>query len=129
MAGVQYIFDQIGTENKFFVEFGFDAGTHEGGSGSNTFNLKTQFGWHGLLMDGKHGSSLYIHAYLSWTRHLQFDKTAFLVKLTLKSHTCVSSKIHKLSKSKLKSPCIMFTADNTFDIVRVRASPDGVIKV
>lgn len=45
-----YIFSQIGTNNRFFVEFG------AGGATSNTLNLTTQFGWSGVSFDGDEAS-------------------------------------------------------------------------
>lgn len=47
-----YIFSQIGTTNRFFVEFG------AGGGSSNTLNLSTQFGWNGVSFDGDETSIL-----------------------------------------------------------------------
>jgi hypothetical protein len=41
----------IGTTDRFFVEFGFNAPDFEGGSGANTAALYLQ-GWRGLLLDG-----------------------------------------------------------------------------
>ena len=38
-------------------EFGFNNAEHEGGSGSNTYHLKAQYGWTGLLMDGGHSNA------------------------------------------------------------------------
>ncbi len=43
------IFDTIGTTNKYFVEFWTYTGEE-----CNTRDLRTNFGWHGLLMDGSH---------------------------------------------------------------------------
>lgn len=40
--------------NKFYVEFGFNSRTFEGGIGANTFALRKYFGWEGLLLDGEH---------------------------------------------------------------------------
>lgn len=45
------IFDEIGTTNKFCVEFGHDS--NEFGS-ANTGNLRTKEGWSGILFDGSH---------------------------------------------------------------------------
>lgn len=45
------IFERIGSTNQYYVELGFNALTHHGGSGSNTYALKSK-GWHGLLLDG-----------------------------------------------------------------------------
>lgn len=52
-GALEYIFHHIGTTNKFYVEFGFDGNSFEGGGGSNTFHLYKR-GWTGLLMDGNH---------------------------------------------------------------------------
>jgi hypothetical protein len=49
---LQEIFQVIGTTNEFYVELGFNAVAHRGGSGSNTFALKER-GWRGLLLDGR----------------------------------------------------------------------------
>jgi len=38
--------------NKFYVEFGFNSATFEGGSGANTYALWKHMGWKGLLLDG-----------------------------------------------------------------------------
>ena len=38
-------------------EFGFNNDAHDQGSGSNTYHLKHQYGWTGLLMDGDHSNS------------------------------------------------------------------------
>ena len=46
------LFRFLGTTNRFYVEVGFNAVTHDGGSGSNTWALKEQ-GWRGLLLDGR----------------------------------------------------------------------------
>ena len=48
-----YIFQNIGVTNKYYVEFGFNAQTFEGGSGANTYVLHKHFGWEGLLLDGQ----------------------------------------------------------------------------
>ena len=50
-AIVADVFAAIGTTNRFYVELGFNAATHEAGSGANTYALK-QAGWDGLLLDG-----------------------------------------------------------------------------
>lgn len=47
-----YIFENIGVTNKYYVEFGFNSRTFDGGSGANTYVLHKHFGWKGLLMDG-----------------------------------------------------------------------------
>jgi hypothetical protein len=47
------IFSRLGTTNRFFAEFGFDADSFAGGVGANTQLLYAQ-GWRGLLMDGGH---------------------------------------------------------------------------
>lgn len=50
-GALMYIFDTIGHGAKYFVEFGYDSNSREGGFGSNTYNL-FKHGWNGLLMDG-----------------------------------------------------------------------------
>jgi len=45
---LQRIFDLIGTDNRYFVEFGAWDGKHL----SNTANLRIHHGWRGLLMEG-----------------------------------------------------------------------------
>ena len=47
-----YLFQHLGVTNKYFVEFGFNSATYEGGTGANTHVLWTHFGWRGLLLDG-----------------------------------------------------------------------------
>ncbi|OQV11570.1 hypothetical protein BV898_14146 [Hypsibius exemplaris] len=47
------IFSVIGTTNKFFVEFGFDAPSYETAAQANTGKLHHD-GWRGLLLDGDH---------------------------------------------------------------------------
>jgi len=44
---LQYIFEQIGTTNKTFVEIGIEDGRQ-----CNTANLSLNFGWKGLLIEG-----------------------------------------------------------------------------
>jgi len=48
---LDFLFKELGTTNKFYVEFGFNSATFEGGSGPNSLNLHKQ-GWTGLLLDG-----------------------------------------------------------------------------
>ena len=50
------IFSKIGTTNKYFVEFGFNAPSYEGGSGANTASLY-QRKWRGLLLDGRNANA------------------------------------------------------------------------
>ncbi|OWA50366.1 hypothetical protein BV898_14885 [Hypsibius exemplaris] len=47
------IFSVIGTTNKYFVEFGFDAPSYEAAQQANTGKLYHD-GWRGLLLDGGH---------------------------------------------------------------------------
>lgn len=49
----EFIFENIGTTNKFCVEFGFNAKTLTGGSGSNVARLVLEDKWNCLLLDGK----------------------------------------------------------------------------
>ena len=49
---IESIFKEIGTTNKFCVEFGFDSTTVIGGGGANTAKLLLEEGWTGLLLDG-----------------------------------------------------------------------------
>jgi hypothetical protein len=59
---LRYIFRHIGVTNKYFVEFGFNSYTFEGGSGSNTYNLYKHDGWRGLLLDGDYeNTSINLH--------------------------------------------------------------------
>jgi len=53
---IENIFKNIGTTNKFCVEFGFNSTTLEGGSGSNTANLILNEGWEALLLDGSNSN-------------------------------------------------------------------------
>merc|ERR1719285_1557511 len=46
---IDWVFENIGTTNKYYVEFGFNV-DHWGGSGPNTENLHLK-GWKGLLLD------------------------------------------------------------------------------
>jgi hypothetical protein len=50
-GALEYVLSMIGTTNKYYVEYGFNAPSYEGGSGANTFELYKQ-GWRGLLLDG-----------------------------------------------------------------------------
>lgn len=52
-GSLQYIFKNIGTLNRKFVEFGFSSNSMEVGTGPNTRLLWSQ-GWTGLLLDGSH---------------------------------------------------------------------------
>jgi len=45
---IEYIFEYIGTTNKYFVEFG----AADGIAFSNTANLRINKGWNGLLLEG-----------------------------------------------------------------------------
>jgi hypothetical protein len=47
-----YVFQNIGVTNRFYVEFGFNAPSFDGGSGANSYVLHNHFGWTGLLLDG-----------------------------------------------------------------------------
>lgn len=51
---IKAIFDQIGTTNKFCVEFGFNSTSLTGGTGSNTARLILDEGWKGVLFDSDH---------------------------------------------------------------------------
>ena len=54
---IDSIFSQIGWTDTFFVEFGT-----ENGSETNTRNLRENYGWNGLLMDGSHqNDSINLH--------------------------------------------------------------------
>ena len=46
----------VGTSNKFFVEFGFNANSYEEGSGANSEALY-HAGWRGLLLDGRRSNA------------------------------------------------------------------------
>jgi hypothetical protein len=50
-GALAYVFDMIGTTDRFYVEYGFNARTFESGSGANTFELY-KAGWTGVLLDG-----------------------------------------------------------------------------
>lgn len=50
------IFNAIGETNRYYVEFGFNSPSFEGGSGANTLALYNR-GWKGLLMDGDFDNS------------------------------------------------------------------------
>jgi len=51
------IFGEIGVTNKFCVEFGFNAETLDGGSGSNAARLIVENEWTGLLLDKDYQNS------------------------------------------------------------------------
>lgn len=51
---IEYIFENIGTTNKFCVEFGFNSDTLTGGTGANTARLVVEDKWKCLLLDGSH---------------------------------------------------------------------------
>ena len=51
---LEYIFKNIGTTNKFCVEFGFNSNTLTGGSGPNVARLVIEDKWNFLLLDGDH---------------------------------------------------------------------------
>ncbi|KAJ1564913.1 hypothetical protein HK096_005564 [Nowakowskiella sp. JEL0078] len=54
---LQFIFQNLGTTNKYYVEFGT-----EDGSQTNTRWLREKLGWKGLLMDGGHDNpSINLH--------------------------------------------------------------------
>ncbi len=48
---IESVFGQIGTTNKFCVEFGFNSQSLTGGSGANAARLILEDGWRGLLLD------------------------------------------------------------------------------
>ena len=49
---LEYIFSQIGTTNKYAVEFGYDGQLNNGKNGANTYHLVEKHGFNVLLMDG-----------------------------------------------------------------------------
>lgn len=51
---VEYVFENIGTTNKMCVEFGYNANTIDGGSGSNTSNLVEEHGWSNIWFDSRY---------------------------------------------------------------------------
>ncbi len=62
---LEEIFAQIGTTNRYYVEFGFNSNKFNGGSGSNTYNLYKNHDWQGLLLDGGHANArINLHAEL-----------------------------------------------------------------
>ncbi len=80
-----YIYSQIGTANRFFVEFG------AGGATSNTRNLSTQFGWNGMSFDGDETSikgmrELYRMICAEDTSRILRAETVWLSKDTVKHH-------------------------------------------
>ena len=61
-AVLAYIFSQIGSGSRYFVEFGFSSSKYGQGTGANTELLFRQ-GWRGLLMDGqKKNNAINLHA-------------------------------------------------------------------
>ena len=54
-GALAYVFENIGTTNRYYVEYGFNAKTWEGGTGSNTLQLHLA-GWTGLLLDGENAN-------------------------------------------------------------------------
>lgn len=59
---IQYIFDNIGTTNKFCIEFGFNSSILTGGSGPNVARLVVEDKWECLLLDGNNkNESINLH--------------------------------------------------------------------
>jgi len=59
---IEYIFKNIGTTNKFCVEFGFNSNSLTGGSGANVARLVLEDNWKALLLDGfNDNSSINLH--------------------------------------------------------------------
>lgn len=48
---IEHIFKNIGTTNKFCIEFGFNSNNLIGGTGSNVAKLVSEEGWNCLLLD------------------------------------------------------------------------------
>jgi ankyrin repeat protein len=51
---IEFIFKNIGTTNKFCIEFGFNTTDLTGGSGANVAKLVVEDGWTPLLFDSNH---------------------------------------------------------------------------
>lgn len=58
---IETIFDTIGNDSLFYVEFG----AHDGSFCSNTKYLREHLGWRGLLLDGDH-EDLSLHLHKEW---------------------------------------------------------------
>jgi len=67
----EQIFANIGTTNRYFVEFGFNEPTYtSGGSGANTWNLYDS-GWRGLLLDGaRENAAINLHAHYLFEQNI-----------------------------------------------------------
>ena len=71
------IFEQIGTTNKYFVEYGFNTREQCSGSGPNTCKLWSQHNWTGLLLDGDNENpEINLHAH-----YLYGNNAADILKL------------------------------------------------
>jgi len=58
------IFKNLGTTNKFYVEYGFNTKEQCSSSGPNTCKLWKEHGWTGLLLDGKNENpAINLHAH------------------------------------------------------------------
>lgn len=65
------IFENLGTTNKQFVEYGFNAGAQCTGSGPNTCKLWRD-GWGGLLLDGMNQNvSINLHAHYLYSTNIE----------------------------------------------------------
>lgn len=67
----EQIFANIGTTNRYFVEFGFNEPNYtSGGSGANTWNLYDS-GWRGLLLDGtRENAEINLHAHYLFEQNI-----------------------------------------------------------
>ncbi len=67
----EQIFANIGSTNRYFVEFGFNEPNYtSGGSGANTWNLY-DLGWRGLLLDGtRENADINLHAHYLFEQNI-----------------------------------------------------------
>lgn len=65
------IFGNLGTTNRYFVEYGFNTGQQCSASGPNTCKLWKD-GWQGLLLDGSHeNESINLHSHFLYEDNIQ----------------------------------------------------------
>jgi hypothetical protein len=70
------IFQNIGTTNKYYVEYGFNTKKQCSGSGPNTCKLWKEHGWAGLLLDGQNENpEINLHAHF-----LYGDNAAYILQ-------------------------------------------------
>lgn len=85
----EQIFANIGTTNRYFVEFGFNEPNYtSGGSGANTWNLYDS-GWRGLLLDGtRENAEINLHAHYLFEQNIASILSKFKVPKELDLLSC-----------------------------------------